>query len=141
MGMARSKTINILQTLTLPLFRCFSISAPRFLRLNLRVQLDLFPKAQRLRQPLTDWLLVAQRRLPLELVRNRHARRYILRVGRHGLPRVTIPRGGSATEAKRFAQKHVAWLEKQLLRQAQKSKPWEPWAIGTEIHFRGQQVR
>jgi predicted metal-dependent hydrolase len=104
------------------------------------VQLDLFQSA-RLRQPRSDWLLVAQRRLPLELVRNRLARRYILRLGRNGVPRVTIPRGGSEIEAKRFAQKHVTWLEKQLLRQAQRSKPAEPWRIGTEIQFRGEPVR
>jgi predicted metal-dependent hydrolase len=88
-----------------------------------------------------DWLLTGTRRVRLCLVPNRRARRYVLRLSADGSARLTIPRGGSAVEAKRFAARNVAWLEKQLLRQA--AQPTRPtsWPIGTEILFRGERVR
>ncbi|HRT55585.1 MAG TPA: hypothetical protein P5038_03055, partial [Candidatus Paceibacterota bacterium] len=49
------------------------------------------------------WVQVGEHTLPLRLVRNVRARRYILRLSREGLPQVTIPRGGSAAEATAFA--------------------------------------
>jgi predicted metal-dependent hydrolase len=88
-----------------------------------------------------EWLAVGSQRVRLRLVRNRRARRYVLRLARDGAARLTIPRGGSAGEAKRFAERNVAWLEKQLLRQA--ALPVRPaaWSDGTEILFRGERVR
>jgi predicted metal-dependent hydrolase len=79
--------------------------------------------------------------LRLRLIRNRRARRYVLRLSRDGSARVAIPRGGSPGEAKRFAQENTAWLEKQLLRQAANSRSPQFWLPGTELLFRGQQVR
>ena len=121
------------------LFSAFSIFASPFFGLNPSVQFELFQKARR-NAPggSEDWLLTSGRRLALRLVRNPRARRYILRVDSQGIPQVTIPRGGSQIEAKRFVQKHSAWLEKQLLRQAQAAKLAQPWRIGTEIRFRGR---
>jgi len=46
-------------------------------------------------------------------VRHRRARRYIVRVDRDGLVRVTIPRGGSRREADAFALKHLEWIRRQ----------------------------
>ena len=77
--------------------------------------LNLFPDEA---VPREDRLAVGARRLPLRLVRNPRARRYLLRLAADGAARVTIPRGGSAAEAIRFAGRHTAWLERQLLRQA-----------------------
>ncbi|MPZ16375.1 MAG: DUF45 domain-containing protein [Luteitalea sp.] len=57
---------------------------------------------------------MAQLRLPfaerIVLVRNRRARRYILRVDPDGTARVTIPRWGSKREALQFAERHAAWI-------------------------------
>ncbi len=88
-----------------------------------------------------DWLLVGARRVRLRLIRNRRARRYVLRLSPDGSARLTIPRGGSAAEANRFAERQLGWLEKQLLRQA--AKPVRPtaWLVGTEILFHGEAVR
>src|SRR5262245_21716362 len=61
-----------------------------------------------------EWLQVGARRVALQTVRHRRARRYVLRLNRDGVARVTVPRGGSIAEAKRFASRHTAWLEKQL---------------------------
>ena len=87
-----------------------------------------------------DWLLVGARRVRLRLIRNRRARRYVLRLSPDGSARLTIPRGGSAAEANRFAERQLGWLEKQLLRQA--AKPVRPtaWRVGTEILLRGEAV-
>jgi predicted metal-dependent hydrolase len=83
-----------------------------------------------------QWLRVGTRHVRLWLVPNRRARRYVLRLARDGSARVTVPRGGSAAEAIRFAEANVRWLERQLLRQAV-SRP-RPWGPGTAILFRGE---
>ena len=87
------------------------------------------------------WLLAGPRRVRLCFARNRRARRYILRLRPDGAARVTVPRGGSLAEAKRFAERNVAWLEKQLLRQAQRPMRPATWQTGAEILFRGESVR
>ena len=63
-----------------------------------------------------DFLEVAGRRIPLVLVRHPRARRYLLRLRSDGAARVTIPRGGSLAEGKRFAARNLAWMEEQLRR-------------------------
>ena len=75
------------------------------------------------------------------LIRNQRARRYVLRLRPDGSARVTIPRGGSATEARNFVERNKSWLEQQLQRRA--SKPGHPveWQIGMEILFRGETVK
>ncbi len=79
--------------------------------------------------------------LPLLMVRNPRARRYLLRLRPDGTARVTIPRGGSPAAARQFVERHVAWLEREWQRlQSQPRKP-ATWQIGTEILFRGDTVR
>jgi predicted metal-dependent hydrolase len=46
-------------------------------------------------------------------VRQRRARRYLLRVDPDGRVRVTIPRGGSRREADSFAARHLEWIRTQ----------------------------
>ena len=87
------------------------------------------------------WLVVGTRRVRLWFVRNRRARRYVLRLRPDGAARVTVPRGGSLAEAKRFAERNAAWLEQQLLRQALRPHRPANWLVGTEILFRGERVR
>ena len=84
------------------------------------------------------WLQVAGRPVQLRFVRHRRARRYILRLARDGTARVTLPRGGSVQEATQFARRNIAWLEKQILRQAVAPKPSEVWQAGKEILLRGE---
>jgi predicted metal-dependent hydrolase len=88
-----------------------------------------------------EWLLVGARRVRLRMVRNGGARRYVLRLSRDGSARVTIPRGGSLREGKRFAERNRPWLEKQILRHAARPKEPSAWSAGTEILFRGERVR
>ena len=49
-------------------------------------------------------------------VRNRRARRYLVRVDADGRVRVTIPRGGSRREAGEFAGRHLDWIHRQRAR-------------------------
>ena len=86
-------------------------------------------------------LSVGPQSLPLLMVRNPRARRYLLRLRPDGTARVTIPRGGSTAAARQFVERHAAWLERELQRlQAQPRKP-AAWNIGTEILLRGDAVR
>jgi len=62
-----------------------------------------------------DGLLVESRCVPLLLLRHPRARRYVLRLCADGTARVTIPRGGSIPDARRFAERHTVWLERQLV--------------------------
>ena len=86
-------------------------------------------------------LSVGPQPLPLLMVRNPRARRYMLRLRPDGTARVTIPRGGSPAVARQFVERHAAWLERELQRlQAQPRKP-AAWQIGTEILLRGDAIR
>src|SRR4029077_12230828 len=109
----------------------FGLSGPPCITLT--VQFELPFGISRRRQPEAQWLLVGARPLRLQLVRNRRARRYVLRLRPDGSSRVTVPRGGSEREAKRFAETHRAWLEQQLVRQAAQPAAPKTWMAGTEI--------
>ena len=85
--------------------------------------------------------MAGPRQVRLCFARNRRARRYILRLRPDGSARVTVPRGGSVAEGHRFAARNVAWLEKQLLRHAQRPSRPQTWQAGTEIFFRGERLR
>lgn len=75
---------------------------------------------------------------PVDWVRNARARRYILRVTRHGRVRVTIPRGGSEAFARRFLVEKADWIATQLRRQEARLRAHTPWRRGTAVWFRGQ---
>ncbi|MBI1176857.1 DUF45 domain-containing protein [bacterium] len=86
-------------------------------------------------------IVVSGRTLPFQLVRNPRARRYVLRLGHDGVVRVTVPRGGSAAEAWKVADKHRGWLEKQLQKRNEDAARDHAWRHGTEVLFRGERVR
>ncbi len=83
-------------------------------------------------------LEVGGRRLPLVLIRHPRARRYLLRLTPDGAARVTIPRGGSAAEARRFAERSKSWLEQALQRQAARPICSRLWPVGTSILLCGE---
>lgn len=85
-------------------------------------------------------LEVGDRRVPVVLIRHPRARRYLLRLTPDGAARVTIPRGGSATEARRFAERSKGWIEQALQRQAALPPHAPHWSVGTCIWFRGELV-
>ena len=84
------------------------------------------------------FLTVRGRQIPLAVIRNHRARRYLLRLRPDGSARLTIPNRGSAVEGRRFAERNTEWLARQLAKlQANPVKP-KQWLIGTEILFRGE---
>lgn len=87
------------------------------------------------------FLSVKGQQIPMLLTRNPRARRFILRLRQDGSARVTIPRGGSIAEAKRFAERNANWLAGQLQRLAARPSRPKEWTIGTEILFRGETVK
>lgn len=88
-----------------------------------------------------NWLQVAGQPVRVRFVRHPRARRYVLRLCSDGTARVTVPRRGSWLEGRRFANRNLMWLEKQLLRQANRSLAPKVWSAGAEILFRGEKVR
>ena len=75
--------------------------------------------------------------LPLRVVRNRRARRYVLRVTGTADIIVTMPRWGSIAEARAFAEQHVDWIAKERLRRVAESS-MRAWTSGSEIWLRGE---
>ena len=92
-------------------------------------------------RPQDQWLLVGGRPVRLWFVRHRRARRYVLRLRPDRSARVTVPRGGSLTEARRFAARNAGWLERQLRQQSLQPTGPETWHPGSLILLRGEQVR
>ncbi|MGN6554759.1 MAG: M48 family metallopeptidase [Verrucomicrobiota bacterium] len=80
------------------------------------------------------------RNIPIVLVRNPRARRYVLRLRPDGAARVTIPRGGSMAEAQRFAERNISWVERQLVRLAANPRSPKEWTLGTTFLLRGESV-
>ena len=71
--------------------------------------------------------------LRLHFVRMRRARRYVMRVRPDGVVRVTIPRGGSHAEARRFAERHLEWARRQ---HARVTATRRPAAVDRELRAR-----
>ena len=88
-----------------------------------------------------ELLKIGTQTLPLMVVRHPRARRYLLRLRPDGTARVTIPRGGSPTEARAFVERNRAWLEKQFQLHQARPRHATTWNVGSEIWFRGSQVR
>jgi predicted metal-dependent hydrolase len=105
-----------------------------------RVQMNLFGGWSRARAQSPESILIGSTPVPLQLVRNVRARRYILRVRRDGTVRVTIPRGGSTAFALDFARQHTAWIQRERERRSADAASAKPWGHGTEILFHGEKV-
>src|SRR5262249_3690811 len=80
-------------------------------------------------------------RVPLLMVRNVRARRYVLRLRLDATARVPIPCSGSVAEARRSAVRNLSRLEVQLKRLPVPQPIAKEWRQGCEILFRGELVR
>ena len=86
-------------------------------------------------------LKIGAQTVPLLLVRNVRARRYLLRLQTDGTVRLTIPRGGSQAEARTFVERNRGWLEEQFQIHQARPRHAATWNVGSEIWFRGEQVK
>jgi predicted metal-dependent hydrolase len=88
-----------------------------------------------------NFMVVRGRQIPLDVIRNHRARRYLLRLLPDGSVRLSIPRRGSVIEGRRFAERNAEWVGRRLERlQTHPVKPTQ-WLVGTEILFRGETVK
>jgi hypothetical protein len=104
----------------------------------------IFDRIFKLKKPLeptTNVLQIGSRAVPLLMVHNPRARRYLLRLRPDGTVRVTIPRRGNISAARDFTSRNIGWLEQQFQRMAVRPKFPVAWNLGTEILFRGNAVR
>lgn len=92
------------------------------------------------RRALPDEISVGPERVALRYLRHPRARRYVLRLARDGSARVTVPRGGTLAEARRFAESKTEWLAGQLERQREARARRTPWRHGTRILLDGAEV-
>ena len=88
-----------------------------------------------------DAMQIGSQTIPIQFVRNRKARRYIIRVSPDGSVRATVPRVGSIKEARAFAERNVEWIAKQLQKLQEHPAHPAPWQHGTEILYRGEKVQ
>jgi len=88
-----------------------------------------------------DFMVVRGRQIPLDVICNHRARRYLLRLRPDGSVRLTIPRRGSVIEGRRFAERNSEWLGRQLERLPAHPATPKQWLVGTEILFRGESVK
>jgi predicted metal-dependent hydrolase len=116
------------------------IAKPCLLRFTGRMWFEFMDKFRKRETPAAETVLVGSRQVPLLVVRNPRARRYLLRMRADGAARVTIPRGGSAAAAREFVDRNRPWLERQW--QQMQARPRHPAAlqIGSTVLFRGELV-
>jgi predicted metal-dependent hydrolase len=88
-----------------------------------------------------NFLTVRGRQIPLAVVRNHRARRYLLRLRPDGSVRLTIPRRGSVIQWRRFAERNAECLGRQLEKLPAHPAKLKQWLVGTEILFRGEPVK
>ena len=91
--------------------------------------------------PAPTFLEVDGRQIPLTMIRNLRARRYLLRLRPDGSARVTIPRHGSVVDGRHFAERNIAWVAGQLEKLAAQPVKSREWFLGTEIIFRGEPLK
>jgi predicted metal-dependent hydrolase len=101
-------------------------------------QLSLHLQAAPVPQVPTDALLIEGVPVPLRFVRHPRARRYVLRLSREGHAVVTIPRCGNRREARRFAERHDAWLARERRALMAARSRARPLAIGDTVIIAGR---
>lgn len=95
------------------------------------------------RQPLqagAQTVTVASHPVPVEFVRNRRARHYILRVRADGTLRVTVPWLGSRAAALRFVEERGEWIERERHKRSVDTAKRKPWQAGTLVLFGGRET-
>ncbi len=79
--------------------------------------------------PRAHTVVAGGRVFPVEAVRRRRARRYILRVTTAGTVRLTVPRGGTIAGGLAFASRQADWIAREWARRAARAA----WGPGTQV--------
>jgi predicted metal-dependent hydrolase len=102
-------------------------------RVQLRLPWDVVGAAPRR----TRQLVVADTVFPIDIVRHRWARRYIIRITEEGRLKLTIPRGASIDGGLKFAAAERDWISREWCRQRAARTSW---TIGARIWYRGERL-
>jgi len=102
-------------------------------------QLLLF-SPQRPAPPADDVVTLRDRELPVLYKKNLRARHYLIYLRRDASIRVTIPRGGTKTEAAAFVRVKHRWIQRQWDKMEAPSWPPRAWQAGTRVWFEGQEI-
>ena len=86
-------------------------------------------------------LRINSQTIPIQFVRNRRARHYIIRVQSDNSVRATVPRVGSIKEARAFAERNADWILKQLQKHHENPSHPTAWQHGTNVLYRGGKVQ
>jgi predicted metal-dependent hydrolase len=100
--------------------------------MQLRLPWDVMRSTPRARQ-----LVVGGTIFPVDIVRHRWARRYIIRVTTDGRLRLTVPRSASIDGGLRFAASESDWIAREWRRQRTSRTGWQ---LGTLVWYRGDKL-
>ena len=100
--------------------------------MHLRLPWDLVRSTPRSRQ-----LVIGDTIFPVDIMRHRWARRYVIRVTTDGRLRLTVPRGASIDGGLRFAASQHDWIVREWRRQRSSKAAWR---IGTLVWYRGDRL-
>ena len=84
--------------------------------------------------------MIGPTKLPLDIIRNKRAKKYIIRLLPELVLRVTIPRGGSKQEALRFVSENIRWIEKQFHSQRLHDALVPKEGLSNLIYYQGREV-
>lgn len=87
-----------------------------------------------------EGVMIGPTKLPLDIIRNKRAKKYIIRLLPELVLRVTIPRGGSKREALRFVSENIRWIEKQFHSQRLHDALVPKEGLSNLIYYQGRAV-
>ncbi len=92
--------------------------------------------------PLYVQLLPSKTQVSVDIVHNRRAKRYLLKIARNGRPRLTIPNRGTQTEALKFLNRNLEWLGRSLTEWKRRAatRNTNAFTLGSVFAFRGKEV-
>lgn len=77
-------------------------------------------------------------RLPVTLTRHGRAKHYLLKLHPRGSVSITVPRGGTLTQAYEFLHSRQDWVTKQWRKMREQNLPPLRWGAGSKALFRGE---
>lgn len=83
-------------------------------------------------------LVIDGHAFPVEVIRRRGARRYVVRVTPEAIVRITVPYGAPIAGGLAFAERQRDWIAREWARRREQNAPWRP---GAEVWFRGERVQ
>lgn len=97
-----------------------------------------FPPQTSSRPEKIRFIEVDSTRLPVTLTRHGRAKHYLLKLHPRGSVSITVPRGGTLTQAYEFLHSRQDWVTKQWRKMREQNLPPLRWGSGSKALFRGE---